>query len=173
MNMSRADSSAPPQEGDCYVKLPAGQNLEQYARCVGALFPPETAARISQVASEHVRRAQDQKSKSSDPASRPSGGRRAVAMDSNPKAPSGGDSELAKKLRDAQQQLEKRFGSSSSSKESRGRYDSALLERNETGRAQSCCMGQGRQGASAPRKPPSPMSRWTALSPLPQTLPRT
>ncbi len=152
LNMSRPDSSAPPQEGDCYVKLPAGQNLEHYARCVGALFPPETAARISQVASEHVRRAQDQKAKPSDPASRPLEDG-STHVDSNPKAPSTGESELVKKLRDAQRQLEKRFGSSSS-KESRGRYDSALLERekqDERNRAAWAKVGKDPPPPKAPK----------------------
>ncbi len=62
------DSGIPPPGGHCYLQLPGGQNLGQYARCPSADLPPEQAARICQALSERDRRAQDQKAKSLHPA---------------------------------------------------------------------------------------------------------
>ncbi len=85
----------------------------------GPPLPPTAGSRSTSAASQPPTAATQPQS--SDPAAD------AQSESSSRKAPQDADGELAEKLREAQRQLEKKFGSNS--KPMRGRYDRALLER--------------------------------------------
>ncbi len=117
---SRPDFSFPMHTRDYYEK-PVGRVLEEYVRSMGDWLEPDQVAGIAELVFEHAEGQKNLQFNPPDPAKSPHD-------DGQPrKASADGDMELAKKLRDAQQQLERRFGSSS--KAERDRSDRDLLKR--------------------------------------------
>ncbi len=122
---SPTDFTAPLQAGQFHLKLLADQTLEEYAHSMRDLLAPEQSAKIAKIPVNPARGRQDQEPNSPGPTKSPHDDGQIS------KASSDGNMEVARKLRDAQQQLERRLGSSSKAEQDRSDRDLLKREKKE------------------------------------------